>query len=87
MVYLSCAGNFFICLTILNDKKLREHPMQIFGWISFCFGSLFWIYATEPWLCPQDKTTLFYAATFPYTLDATEQEQFNWLMQLTGTLG
>jgi hypothetical protein len=55
--------------------------MTLFATVAFLDGSLFWIYLTEPFMCQSQKIpykpSIFYAATFPYTLNAGIQEQYN----------
>lgn len=84
-------ASFFSCmylfLMVWNDTKLQEHPMNIFGQAAFLLGSLFWIYLMEPHLCPQNDWTLYYAVTFPYRLDTTDQQQYRTMYYLYDLLG
>jgi hypothetical protein len=57
----------------MSDEKLQVHPMRLFAFVAFLDGSLFWLYLTMPHLCVTDDQNLYYAVTFPNTLDANSE--------------
>jgi hypothetical protein len=80
LIFASFCGNAMLYGIIAYDPKLRVHPMALFATIAFLDGSLFWIYLTEPYMCSSpenpDRSSIFYAVTFPRTLNANIEQQY-----------
>lgn len=72
----SFLGDMLLFFVIHSDEKLQVHPMKLFATVAFLDGALNWLFFMEPTTCSINKTNLFYAITFPNTLNATLQEQY-----------
>ena len=76
LILASFFGNAMLYGVIAYDPKLRVHPMTLFATVAFLDGSLFWIYFVEPYMCPVYQHNIFYAVTFPFTLNADTALQY-----------
>ena len=76
LILASFFGNAMLYGVIAYDPKLQVHPMTLFATVAFLDGSLFWIYFVEPYMCPVYQHNIFYAVTFPFTLNADTALQF-----------